>query len=251
MENNRKPIYKRWWFWAIIIVLIIAIGSCSGGVDNDRNDHVREETDQATTKGATDNDIDGQNNEQGNITESVPGDQNEDTAEPTPDADTGTDGAKGVISAGMYKVGTDISPGEYLLINDSAFMSYFQVTTDSSGSLESIVANDNFYGSRYITVAENQYIEFRGAKMYPMESAPVLKAENGRYNEGMYKVGRDIPAGEYKVVPEGDLGSYLEVSSDSKGTLDSIVTNDNFTAEKYITVRDGQYIKLVGCYIQI
>jgi len=239
MDNNRKPIYKKWWFWTIIIVLIIAVGSCNSAVNNERNDNVREGTKQTTTNGATDN-----------AERSVPDVQDEDAAEATPETDAETNDAKGAISAGMYKVGTDISPGEYLLINDSALMAYFQVTTDSSGSLESIITNDNFYGTRYITVEENQYIEFRSAKMYPMESAPVLKAENGRYSEGMYKVGRDIPAGEYKVVPEGNLGSYLEVTSDSKGKLDSIVTNDNFSAEKYITIKEGQYIKLVGCYIQ-
>ncbi len=28
--KNKKPIFKKWWFWAIIVVLIIAIGSSSG-----------------------------------------------------------------------------------------------------------------------------------------------------------------------------------------------------------------------------
>ena len=85
--------------------------------------------------------------------------------------------------------------------------------------------------------------------MYPVEKAPVLSAKDNKYSEGMYKVGRDIAAGEYKVIPTGTVGSYVEVAKDSKGVVGSIVTNDNFTAEKYVTIKDGQYIKLVECYL--
>lgn len=77
-----------------------------------------------------------------------------------------------------------------------------------------------------------------------------MKPADGRYAEGMYKAGKDIEPGEYKVTPEDTaVFSYIEVAKDSKGTLESIVTNDNFQSEKYITIKDGQYIKLVGCYI--
>jgi len=45
------------------------------------------------------------------------------------------------------------------------------------------------------------------------------------------------------------MNSYAEVSKDSKGTFESIVSNDNFDNEKYITISQGQYIKLVSCHI--
>jgi len=239
MAKDGKPIYKKWWLWAIVAFLIIAIGSCNRDSNQDGNNNVGNNANTTTTKEDTNN-----------ITEDNR--QAEDTVEQAPDAQSKKEQDKQpeYIRAGMYKAGTDIAAGEYLLINDSPIMSYFQVTKDSSGTLESIIANDNFYGSRYVTVGENQYIEFRDSKMYPVASAPVLQPENGRYKEGMYKVGRDIPAGEYKVIPEGELGSYIEVSKDSRGVLDSIISNDNFTTEKYITIKDGQYIKLVSCYIQ-
>ena len=67
------------------------------------------------------------------------------------------------------------------------------------------------------------------------------------YGPGMYKVGVDIPAGEYNVKAEiGELG-YLEVSSDPNGT--SIITNDAFENNSYISISDGQYLKLESCYI--
>ena len=36
-ENMQYPIYKKWWFWLIVILLIGAIGSASGSSDNDSN----------------------------------------------------------------------------------------------------------------------------------------------------------------------------------------------------------------------
>lgn len=153
------------------------------------------------------------------------------------------------IKAGMYKVGTDISAGEYLLYPEGG-MAYYQVSKDSSGALESIISNDNFQGTRYVTVKDGQYFELKSSKMLPVSEAPVQNAENGKYGEGMYKVGRDIKAGEYKVVSEG-ASAYYEVASSSGGGIESIVTNDNFEGEKYITAKDGQYIKLNGCSIPV
>ena len=68
----------------------------------------------------------------------------------------------------------------------------------------------------------------------------------------MFKVGKDIPAGEYKVILDSTIGmGYLEVSSNSSHQLSSIVTNENVTADTYITVKDGQYLKLNDVKIQI
>lgn len=64
----------------------------------------------------------------------------------------------------------------------------------------------------------------------------------------MYKVGTDIPAGEYIIFSDNSM-SYVEVAKDSEGTVESIITNDNFEGEKYITVEDGQYLKLSAAKI--
>lgn len=67
------------------------------------------------------------------------------------------------------------------------------------------------------------------------------------YKSSTYKVGSDIPAGEYVVYADSFMG-YVEVASDSSGTLDSIITNSNISYNTIITVSDGQYLKLTGCY---
>lgn len=148
------------------------------------------------------------------------------------------------IKSGMYKIGTDIPAGEYLIFSSGT--SYYQVTKDSTGSLESIISNDNFSGTRYITVSDGQYLEIRNSKMISASEAEPQQPKNNQYLDGMYKVGKDIPPGEYKVASTGGL-AYFEVSKNSKGTLESIISNDNFEGEKYISIKDGQYIKLNGC----
>ena len=67
------------------------------------------------------------------------------------------------------------------------------------------------------------------------------------YEASTYKVGTDIPAGEYVVYADGYMG-YAEVASDSSGKLESIITNNNFSYNMIITIEDGQYFKLTNCY---
>ena len=64
---------------------------------------------------------------------------------------------------------------------------------------------------------------------------------------GTYKVGADIPAGEYKltVADDNDKG-YWEVKNSSADDAE-IVDNDNFEGSTYLTVTDGQHLKLSGC----
>ena len=150
------------------------------------------------------------------------------------------------IKAGSYKVGQDIPAGEYIVISSN--LGYVEVTKDSSGTLDSIIMNDNIQGNTIITVKDGQYVNLKSADMYAFDKAPSLKPEDGIYKDGMYKVGVHIPAGEYKVVPDSNMG-YVEVDKDSFGSLGSIITNDNLQAEKYITVQDGQYLKIKNASI--
>ena len=151
--------------------------------------------------------------------------------------------------AGMYKVGTDIPAGTYLITGD---MGYVEVSSDSSGQIESIVANDNYVNRTYLSVSDGQYFKFDGVAI-PEAEAPAYTSENGAYPEGKYLVGKDIPAGEYKIsLTDGNVMGYgyIEVSSDASGTLNAIVTNANIQGDTYQTVQDGQYLKLNGAEIK-
>lgn len=147
--------------------------------------------------------------------------------------------------AGMYKVGSDLPAGEYLLKSTNS--GYMSVASDSSGTLDSIITNEVFDNTLYVTVSEGQYLTVERATFVAADEAPAQQPANGKYSEGMYKVGKDIAPGEYKV--HSDEMGYLAVLTNSVGDLDSIVTNDNFEGDKYITLQDGQYLKLSRAYL--
>ena len=151
--------------------------------------------------------------------------------------------------AGMYKVGTEIPAGTYLVTGDSG---YIEVSSDSSGQLDAIIANDNYVNRTYMSVSDGQYFKFDGVAILEAE-APAYVSENGAYQEGKYLVGKDIPAGEYKISLTDDNITgygYIEVSSDASGTLNAIVTNSNIQGDTYQTIQDGQYLKLNGAEIK-
>lgn len=152
--------------------------------------------------------------------------------------------ARGKHSAGMYKVGTDIPAGEYVLIGSG----YFSINKDSAGTLDSIIANDNFDGNSIISVSDGQYLEVKRAVFYDINLNPEISTSG----PGMFKVGLHIPAGEYKLISTGTgtTSGYVEISSNALHKLGGIIMNDNFKGERYITLKEGQYVKLTRCKIQ-
>lgn len=157
--------------------------------------------------------------------------------------------AKQKMSAGNYKVGTDMDAGTYLIAADGG-STYYQLAKDSSGELTSIITNDNIIGHAILTVNDGEYLTVTSGWIMPIENVTnELEPKNGYYVEGMYRVGKDIPAGEYQVEPTGGMG-YYEVSTNTRGNLMDIVTNNNINAPTYVTVSDGQILKMTGTQIQ-
>ena len=146
--------------------------------------------------------------------------------------------------AGMYKVGADLAAGEYAIepLGDAA---YYAVAADSSGDMGSIITNDLLAGCTvFVTVKDGQYLTVQSAKFTNADSYEVKVANP--VNQGMYRIGRDIPAGEYKITSRGM--PYYAVQKDSYNELSSIVSNDTmFEGSLYVTVKDGQYLLLKQC----
>ncbi len=77
----------------------------------------------------------------------------------------------------------------------------------------------------------------------PKQSVPQESEEY--YSEGQYKVGDDLPAGEYVLLNNSSRSGYFCVSSDANG--DDILFNDNFDYNSIITVKKGEYVELNRC----
>lgn len=145
---------------------------------------------------------------------------------------------------GMYKVGQDILPGEYLLICEQGKTGYFAITSDSSGNLDSIISNDNFKNNSIVTISEDEYLELSSCHAVLADDSLLLDTSN----EGMFRVGVDIEPGEYKLINDSEHYGYYEITADSYHN--DIISNDNFKNSAYITVQLGQYLKLSRCHIE-
>ncbi|WP_077703131.1 hypothetical protein [Virgibacillus dokdonensis] len=221
-EKVKKPIFKRWWFWVLAVIIIL------GGIGS-----LVEETPE---KADDDQEVNAEKD-----TKEEPKAEKKEKEKPKKEENPKTK----AIEAGTYKVGSDIDPGEYLVFADS--MGYIENAKDSKGQVESIIFNANLTSGshHYVTLNDGNYFKMQGAEMYPVDKAPNVKPDDGVYKDGMYKVGKDIDPGEYKVTLESGMG-YYEVAKNSAGGVNNIITNENVQADTYITIEDGQYIKLQG-----
>ena len=87
---------------------------------------------------------------------------------------------------------------------------------------------------------------FESAKITDAASDPSadMPKDFTEYSAGTYKVGTDIPAGEYILYSSDDSG-YFCVSSDSNQA--DIIFNDNFDYNSIITIYDREYLELSRC----
>lgn len=150
---------------------------------------------------------------------------------------------KGIYQSGTYHVGVDLPKGVYLITGSG----YLSVSTDKSGTLENMITNANYTNRYFIQVDTDQYLTFSGKAQLASDAPAYANTET--LVPGMYLVGKDLPAGKYTVKDDGD--AYVAVMRDAKGTIDSIISNSNFTDSETITVKDGQFIELKNCKIEL
>ena len=146
--------------------------------------------------------------------------------------------------SGMYKVGADLPAGEYMFTATGSTRAYVCASSDSNQ--DDILENENFNGSFFMTVKDGQYLEANRCEFVIASERTVEINEDSSFEDGMYRVGIDIPAGEYKLTATSDSRGYWCIYKNSVIPFD-IVDNDNFDNSAYVTVREGQYLQLSRC----
>lgn len=146
---------------------------------------------------------------------------------------------------GVLKVGTDIPAGEYIVINSSSRSGYFSVSSDANG--DDILFNENFEYNSIITINDGEYLELSSSLAYPFEEWCSQNTLDTTKEGSMYKIGVNLPAGEYRLDATADRGGYYCIYPDSR--QQDILSNDNFEGQAYVSVSDGQYLVLSNCII--
>jgi hypothetical protein len=150
------------------------------------------------------------------------------------------------IRAGMYKVGSELPAGEYI-IESTGSIGYYQISSDSSGELDSIIVNDTLDRGAYayVIVQDGDYLKIESGRMISAANLTITPKDMGDIPPSTYKVGKDLPAGEYKLTPTDDM-AYWERSRNPRNSIDGIIANDVLLESAYVEVRNGEYFKITG-----
>ena len=153
-----------------------------------------------------------------------------------------------LFSNGEFKVGTDFKSGEYMLLwnNPNDKEASYSIKSSNGKSDGAVIFNMDYGGYNVLTLRDGEYITLKGdcgiVKYGHLKSPNPI---DGFFYSGYYRVGIDIPEGEYRIEPEYDDESVAIVFSNK--SLLSIVKTVEVLSQKYIKVFDGQIIFLDGC----
>lgn len=140
---------------------------------------------------------------------------------------------------GQFKVGVDLPAGEYVAVGTG----YVEVSKASSGNVNDILVNDNIIDARrYVVVNDGEYVKVMSdMKLYSLADAPKLNLNYSKLPANQYKVGVDIPAGEYKILL--DAGGYVALTRDTRKNYVGNQYAHN-GGQFYATVAEGQYLQI-------
>ncbi|WP_329119711.1 hypothetical protein [Streptomyces sp. NBC_01353] len=159
--------------------------------------------------------------------------------------------AAAIDGDGDFEVGTDVKPGLYRTSGNEDALCYWERAKDSSGEMDSILANDNVTGTSYVQIkASDKLFKSSGCKEWEAvdEKATGTPKSAPKGNGGMFKVGLDIAPGTYKSTGNKDAGCYWERSKDASHGMDSILANDNVSGTAIVKVsKSDGYFKTSGC----
>ena len=225
-----KPFYKDGWFWAFAVVVLFLIATNSGIIGKEA------QVGQLTESMALEN-------------ESPPAtvvDPDQFTGEFHPDL-----AELYGYASGLYKVGVNLPAGEYLLQADqrATRAGSWEIKVDLTNYSGFTTASDYTNTFDIVTFETGTDVVLENITAYPISSVPAYPFT--RYEEGTYRVGTDLPAGEYQVdltferTSEQGYGYWGidsgSIHSNSGGySLDS----EQMEGPATITVEEGQYLTL-------
>lgn len=148
---------------------------------------------------------------------------------------------------GTYVVGDDIPAGEYYVAPaKNSTQSEFYVANSSD---DKVVRSENVINNDFVRLQEGEYVVLNGTYALPVNEMPDLTPKDGIYSAGVYRVGIDIPAGEYELHATSKEESYYSVTNDMNGNKIDQSNNLEEGKSTTITISDGQFLTLENCYI--
>ena len=152
-------------------------------------------------------------------------------------------GKNGVYEIGTYRVGIDIPAGEHLLGNADGVELMVLSTTDyfdEDGETLTVFGPH----PAYVSLQKGQRVMFLDDTTLDIK-APAANSD-GSFNPGMYKVGKDIKPGKYKLVPTDAENGYIVYYDLQYIDLSVADSAKNLSKDKVIELESGRYIEFAG-----
>jgi len=138
---------------------------------------------------------------------------------------------------GQYYVGLDIPAGEYIFYATTDISGYYCESRDSGA--KDIIDNDIFENNAVYTISPGTFLKLSRCYAVPSGANPAVDTTK----PGQFIVGKHIQAGTYQVLSIDDtFGGYYCIYPDSR--KETIVENDIFNNNAYVTVSNGQILCL-------
>ncbi len=145
----------------------------------------------------------------------------------------------------LLEVGKDFPADEYFFSGNDTYGGGV-VVWDSK--IEDVLCVADVDNSLYLTLKEGQFLMSVNCDMYRLEKS--FKENDPFACPGMFKVGFDLEAGTYNVLPYGNAGQpCVRVHKESVYDMDSFL--GNFLPENgKIKVKKGDYLELDNCILE-
>lgn len=163
---------------------------------------------------------------------------------------------EGKATPGVYVVGRDIDEGLYFLQgNPSTESEYYLFDPEGFGTY-SISAAVTYTGNYFADLENGQVVAFMPSSgsmlMIPADQADFQP--QAPYASGLYRVGKDIPAGTYSITVSPDAPHNASQDYAAYVMKDLDFDNDSITDSKpllrgstqTVTVEDGEWLELFG-----
>ena len=162
----------------------------------------------------------------------------------------------GIYTSGDYEVGVDLPAGTYLAVydgpsGDQKFVMQISSSSDPNDS-DAVLTSQTFHSNQvYFQVIDGQFLHISWANFYDTEQVSITLEPF--VHDGMYQVGKDIPAGTYQL--ELDKGEYVYPETAGYQIYSQMASPQPLPKSKgsytdFITLQDGEYVQLDDCHFQ-
>jgi hypothetical protein len=206
--GRREPLYKKWWFWSIVVFLVIILYGALSGDNKDGKQNATGQDKRSPTLGAEEPK---ETDDSGNVKDTGSTNQTEGQRTEKSGKDNIAEeksfrehsaAVLTTLNTGKFKVGTDIPEGRYRITGDGNGNLFIYDTNDVPYVNEILGGGDFGVESVTTDLRTGETIEISG-----MKKATFTPAETTLYKDalttGNWIVGLDVPEGRYDIKSVG------------------------------------------------